>query len=160
MTAVYQQHFRGFSSRYRRIRCKNRARLAGNDAVRLTILNVAVRPGTGRIRKRVGHILCVVRRIIRTGTQYKHHLGHLGTGYRLVRLERTVLKALDNVLLGQGVDYLAVHLDAALVGECCTGKSCCCAGCRHAQRDQSLSECHIKFLLLLHGRRSASIGEI
>ena len=37
--------------------------------------------------------------------------------------ERTVLKALDDVLLGQGVDYLAVHLDAALVGECCTGKA-------------------------------------
>ena len=95
-----------------------------------------------------------------TITQNVNHFRHLCAGNDLIRLERAVLVTLDDVQLLHSGEHIIVHLNVALVSKRGTGKRSCCAGCRHAQRDQSLSECHINFLLLLHGHRSTSIGGI
>ena len=44
VTAVYQQHFRRFNRSYGGIRRENRTRFAGDDAIGVTVFNVAACP--------------------------------------------------------------------------------------------------------------------
>ena len=119
-----QSHLGCFCAGYDAVGIKLGCRLTGDDAVRIAVCDVALRPVVDvfNVSERSGIALILGNSIGAAVADGVDHLRHFRTGYDVIRTERAIFIALNYAQRGQHIHSLSLR-DVSLIRERCrTGK--------------------------------------